>query len=133
VDDDDAVRTTMSRILIGAGYRVIEASKGQEALDQARAVRVDAVVLDVHLPDANGVDLCDELKSMYGGNLAVLQVSGSAVTVADRVRGLTSGADCYLVKPVAPAELVATLGSVLRSASQQRAIVVRRPDTAQRV
>jgi diguanylate cyclase (GGDEF)-like protein/PAS domain S-box-containing protein len=114
VDDDDTVRRTTSRVLAGAGYEVVEAATGREALKHARHLRFDGVLLDIRLPDASGVEVCRQLKSMYDGDLVVLHVSGSAVTVDDRVLGLDSGADGYLVKPVAPAELVATLESALR-------------------
>jgi diguanylate cyclase (GGDEF)-like protein/PAS domain S-box-containing protein len=114
VDDDQSVRRSTCRVLADAGYSVVEAKTGHEALRCAAGTLFDAAVVDVHLPDRDGVDLGKELKARSRGELAVVQLSGAAITVDDRVRALDAGADAYLLKPTAPAELIATLGSVLR-------------------
>ena len=114
VDDDDEVRHSTGRVLARAGYEVVEAATGQEAILAVRTRCLDAVVLDVELPDINGLEVCKQIKELSQDDLPVLYLSGAAVTVDDRVRGLNV-ADGYLIKPAAPAELVATLGSLLRT------------------
>jgi EAL domain-containing protein (putative c-di-GMP-specific phosphodiesterase class I)/CheY-like chemotaxis protein len=114
VDDDDDVRHSTSRVLAEAGYEVVEAATGHEAIRAVRTRCLDAVVLDLELPDIGGVEVCRKIRELSQDDLPVLYLSGSAVTVDDRVRGLDFGADGYLAKPAAPAELVATLGSLLR-------------------
>jgi predicted signal transduction protein with EAL and GGDEF domain/ActR/RegA family two-component response regulator len=121
VDDDDTVRQTVSRILTRAGFETIQAANGATALALAANTHLDAAVLDVHLPDVDGLALGRSLKQARDGtSLAVLHLSGSAVGLAERVHGLDSGADGYLVKPVVPGELVATLKASIRARADQR-------------
>jgi diguanylate cyclase len=117
VDDDATFRSTVGRILSGAGFDTVEVGTGQAALDLASCSQLDAVLLDIELPDLDGLSVCQSLRERAPDGLTVVQVSGSAVGLAERVRGLESGADAYLTKPVAPAELVATLRSTMRARS----------------
>jgi CheY-like chemotaxis protein len=121
VDDDMAKRYVLGTWLRRAGHTVIEVGTGQEALD--RATEAEAVLLDVNLPDMSGFDVCRRLKSdPQTASLPVIQVSATAVAVADRAYGLTQGADAYLVEPTEPAELLPTVTAVLRySRARQRA------------
>jgi len=113
VDDDEAKRYVLATWLRRAGHTVIEVSTGREALD--RAPEAEAVLLDVHLPDMSGFDVCRSLKSdPRTAAIPVIQVSATAVAVADRAYGLTQGADAYLVEPTEPAELLPTVTAVLR-------------------
>jgi DNA-binding response OmpR family regulator len=113
VDDDEAKRYVLSTWLKRAGHTVIEVGTGQEALDQAEAAEV--VLLDVNLPDMSGFDVCRQLKSdPRTAAIPVIQVSATAVAVADRAYGLTQGADAYLIEPTEPAELLPTVTAVLR-------------------
>src|SRR5215467_16367555 len=94
VDDADASRFVKVQMLRRAGYNVAEARTGTEALAYVRAMRPDLVVLDVHLPDMNGLDVCRQLKEDAGvPAVQVLHVSQTAVTETDRARGLDVGAD----------------------------------------
>jgi EAL domain-containing protein (putative c-di-GMP-specific phosphodiesterase class I)/CheY-like chemotaxis protein len=121
VDDDDDLRTTLCRLLRRQGFETLAAATGGQALDIARGQRVDAVLLDVDLPDLNGTEVCQMLRRLPASP-AVVHLSGSAARTADRVSGLNAGADAYLVKPVALEELTATLRAVLRSRLEEVAV-----------
>jgi DNA-binding response OmpR family regulator len=114
VEDDPDNRQLMSIILRGAGLHVVEAGTGAEALRLARD-RPDLVILDVNLPDVSGFEICRCLRADPATrSVPVLQVSGVFVHSDDRSQGLEEGADAYLVKPVEPRELLATVRSLLR-------------------
>src|ERR1700744_797866 len=113
VDDDEAKRYLMGAWLRRAGHTVREAATGREALVQAAAA--DLILLDVHLPDMSGFDVCRQIKSNPQTEaIPVIQVSATAVAVADRTHGLTQGADAYLTDPAEPDELLAVVAAVLR-------------------
>lgn len=113
VDDDEAKRYVLAAWLRRAGHVVTEAGTGHEAL--AAVAGADLVLLDVHLPDMSGVDVCRRIKGdPRTAAIPVIQVSATAVEVADRARGLTQGADAYLVEPLEPEELLATVTAALR-------------------
>ena len=111
VDDDPMIATTVQRVLRPEGYEVDVALSGAAALEQARRRRPDLVVLDVMMPEIDGVEVCRRLRA--DGNLPILLLTARGGT-ADRVRGLDSGADDYLVKPFAYAELLARVRALLR-------------------
>jgi serine phosphatase RsbU (regulator of sigma subunit)/CheY-like chemotaxis protein len=121
VDDDEAKRYILVTWLRRAGHVVTEVGTGREAL--AKAAAADVIMLDVHLPDMSGFEVCRRIKAdSRTAAIPVIQVSATAVEVADRVHGLTEGADAYLVEPTEPAELLATVTAVLRySRARQRA------------
>ena len=116
VDDEDSGRFVKSQMLRRAGFTVHEAATGQAALDAARDHSVALVVLDVNLPDISGFEVCRQLRARQARPPAVqvLYVSSTAVTDADRVRGLNEGADAYLIEPLDPGVLVATVQALLR-------------------
>ncbi len=104
-----------------AGYDVREAGTGAEALRLARELSPEIVLLDVNLPDMNGVDVCRELRrDPATAAIAVVHVSATAVEAPNRARGLEFGADAYLVEPVDRTELLATVQSVLRRRLEQQ-------------
>ena len=111
VDDDPMVATTVQRVLRPEGYEVEVALGGAQALAQARAQRPDLVVLDLMMPGVDGLEVCRQLRA--GGALPILMLTARSGT-ADRVRGLDTGADDYLVKPFAYAELLARVRALLR-------------------
>ena len=114
VDDHEAGRYAVTRQLRREGFRVLEAGTGAEALASLDQ-QPDLVVLDVNLPDIGGFEICQRIKSNpKTASTLVLHLSASAVEVADRVAGLESGADGYLVQPVEATELVATIQALLR-------------------
>ncbi len=111
VDDDPMVATTIQRVLRPEGYDVDVALGGAAALDRAREQRPDLVVLDLMMPGIDGLEVCRQLRA--DGNLPILMLTARSGT-ADRVRGLDTGADDYLVKPFAYAELLARVRALLR-------------------
>ncbi|HET7825834.1 MAG TPA: ATP-binding protein [Anaeromyxobacter sp.] len=115
VEDNEATRYAVNRVLANAGYRVTAASEGDRGLALALADRPDLVLLDVRLPGASGFEICRELKrdeSTRG--IPVVFLSASHVSAQDKVAGLEGGADMYLTHPVEPHVLVASLGALMR-------------------
>lgn len=115
VEDYAASREAVSDLLREAGYEVLEAATGAEALRLVVEARPALVLLDVNLPDLSGYEICRRLKSSPAtASTLVLQTSGEYLKSEDKVRGLDAGADGYLIKPVEPAVLLATIKSLLR-------------------
>ena len=115
VDDNPATRYATGRVIRAAGFRTAEAGSGAEALELI-AQGVSAVVLDVHLPDTDGFELCRRIRANPGtATLPVVHLSAEFVRNEDRVTGLDAGADGYMVHPVEPAVLVATLQALIRA------------------
>ena len=121
VDDHDANRYVISRILREANFTVVEAATGQAALDLAPALCPDLVILDVQLPDINGFEICDRLRNdPKTASIPILNLSAEYTTSHDRVQGMNAGADGYLVQPVEPLELIATVQALLRLSDAER-------------
>jgi signal transduction histidine kinase len=115
VDDNDAGRYVKSRILRLAGFRVIEAANASSARELIDSQNPDLVLLDVKLPDANGRDLCAQIKAdPRTAQIVVIQTSASHIDTKNRVASLDAGADGYLATPIAPEELVAHVRALLR-------------------
>ncbi len=115
VDDDEKIRTALRRGLSYEGYRVVEASSGEEALEKARELVPALVVLDVMLPGIDGLEVCRRLRAA-GDEVAILMLTARD-EVRDRVSGLETGADDYLVKPFSFEELLARIHALLRRAT----------------
>ncbi|HVA24424.1 MAG TPA: response regulator transcription factor [Chloroflexota bacterium] len=111
VDDDPAVLSGLRRVLARRGFDVVTATNGEAALELAKAIKPDAVVLDVKLPGIDGLTVCDELRA--ASNMPILMLTARD-TVPDRVKGLDHGADDYLIKPFDVQELLARLRALLR-------------------
>ena len=119
VDDTEAQLYAVSRVLRSAGFRVLEARTGQQALDMSSS-NPDLIVVDVNLPDINGIEVCKRLKADDAtARTPVLQVSATAISTEARVAGLEGGADAYLTQPIAPQELIATVRALLRVRSAE--------------
>lgn len=115
VDDNSASLYAKSRVLRHAGFTVVEAPNGATALRLAAESRPDLVLLDVHLPDISGFEVCQRIKGApTTANLLVLHISASFIETRDKTRGLEGGADGYLTEPVQPEELIATVRAFLR-------------------
>ncbi|MAY96399.1 response regulator transcription factor [uncultured Nocardioides sp.] len=112
VDDDKAVRESLRRSLEYNGYDVVLASDGAEALASIGTARPDVVVMDVMMPRLGGLETTRALRAA-GHDLPVLVLTARDA-VGDRVEGLDAGADDYLTKPFALAELLARLRALLR-------------------
>jgi len=112
VDDDRAVRESLRRALTLTGYEVESADGGREALARQARVTADAVVLDVGMPEIDGLEVCRRLRG--GGDRVPILMLTARAAVADRIDGLDAGADDYLVKPFDLGELEARLRALLR-------------------
>jgi len=112
VDDDRAVRDALRRALTLGGYEVECAEGGQTGLTQVATGAPDAIVLDVGMPDVDGLEVCHRLRR--GGNRVPILMLTARDAVTDRIDGLDAGADDYLVKPFDVGELKARLRALLR-------------------
>lgn len=116
VNDDPAMRYATARMVRAAGFQTAEAATGTDALAALRKQTIAAVLLDVHLPDMNGFEVCRAIRrDPRTSLLPVLHLSAAYVQDEDKVTGLNSGADAYLVHPAEPAVLVATLQALIRA------------------
>jgi len=116
VDDYRAALYSRSKILRQAGYEVAEAMTGRQALEAVRRERPQLVLLDVNLPDITGFEVCKQIKG--DPDLAIIQVvhmTASSAGTDDQVRGLDQGADGYLIEPLEPEVLLATVRSLERA------------------
>ncbi|MFD9609600.1 SpoIIE family protein phosphatase [Streptomyces sp. NPDC059083] len=123
VDDNPTNRYVLRTTLSRAGHDVIEAEDGTQALAmlQTCGVLPEVTIVDVRLPDMTGFDVCERIKGDPAtAALPVIHVSASAITATDRTQGLNRGADAYLTEPIAPDELLATVGATLRYARARR-------------
>jgi two-component system response regulator MprA len=111
VDDDRKITDMLRRTLAYEGYHVLTAANGHEALTQAQTHRPDLVVLDWLMPGLDGLEVARRLRA--ADNALILMLTARDA-VEDRVTGLDSGADDYLVKPFTPAELLARIRALLR-------------------
>src|SRR5476649_1768222 len=111
IDDDDRLAGMVSDYLGGAGFRLTLAGTAREGEAWLKRESFDAVILDLMLPDSDGLDLCRRLRATSDVPIPMLTARGEPM---DRVVGLEIGADDYLSKPFEPRELVARIQSVLR-------------------
>ena len=121
VEDAEDVRALLVSVLQQAGMDTREATTGSECLAQVRENRPDLVVLDLGLPDADGTEVCRQLRAM--SNCYVLMLTGRAEEV-DILAGLASGADGYMIKPFSPRELTARVQAMLRRTRPEPAAAV---------
>ncbi|MEK0127494.1 response regulator transcription factor [Corynebacterium marquesiae] len=115
VDDEQAVRESLRRSLRFNGYEVLTANDGLEAVETVRAENPELVILDVMMPNMDGLEVCRTLRS-EGWDRPILILTARD-GVSDRVAGLDAGADDYLPKPFALEELLARVRSLVRRAS----------------
>lgn len=118
VDDEQAIAMLIRRILTDAGYRCEAVTDSIKAADLLEKKQYDLVLLDIMMPQIDGYDLLNYIRPT--GTPCIFITAKAAVE--DRVRGLHSGADDYIVKPFAPAELVARVESVLRRAGRSMVV-----------
>ena len=122
VEDQDRLASLLKRSLIEDGYAVDIASDGQEALDKFGINSYDLVVLDVMLPVKNGVEVCREIRET-NTDIPILMLT-ALDGVDDRIKGLDSGADDYLVKPFSFGELSARVRALLRRGGTARPTIL---------
>jgi OmpR family response regulator RpaB len=111
VDDEASIRQIVEARLKMAGYDVVTAHDGQEAIEQALSEQPDLIVLDIMMPKVDGLQVCRELRKNMMTPIIMLTAKGD---VSDRITALELGADDYVVKPFSPRELEARIKAVLR-------------------
>jgi two-component system, OmpR family, alkaline phosphatase synthesis response regulator PhoP len=117
VEDESSIASFVALYLKNAGYRVQTAGTGQDALDVLSRERPDLIVLDLMLPDIDGIEVCRRVRR--GSDIPILMLTARDEDV-DKIIGLEVGADDYLTKPFNPRELVARVKSILRRAVPER-------------
>ena len=120
VDDDPDIARFVEVNLRSAGYDVAVAGDGEAALDRARTLRPDLVLLDVMMPRLDGFEVAQRLRrNPQTANTSIIMLTAKALS-ADKVTGLQSGADDYIIKPFGPIELLARVKGTLRRAKEMR-------------
>ncbi|HUL84166.1 MAG TPA: response regulator [Actinomycetota bacterium] len=120
VDDDPDIARFVEVNLRSAGYDVTVAGDGEEALEKASEIRPDLVLLDVMMPRIDGFEVAQRLrKNPQTANTSIIMLTAKALS-ADKVTGLQSGADDYIIKPFDPIELLARVKGTLRRAKEMR-------------
>src|SRR5512136_125454 len=116
VEDETTLRETLAYNLTNEGYQVAKSGDGAEALEIARAEPFDLIVLDILLPNLDGLSFCRMLRKEQSTPIIMLTARGGEV---DRIMGLESGADDYIVKPFSLGEFLARVRAVLRRAPSE--------------
>jgi two-component system KDP operon response regulator KdpE len=116
VDDEPSIRKFLRVTLTSQSYKVVEAVSGQEALDRIASDKPDIVVLDIGLPDINGIEVTGLLRKWTQIPIIILSVRGAE---SDKIAALDAGADDYLTKPFSVGELLARLRANLRRATKK--------------
>jgi DNA-binding response OmpR family regulator len=119
VDDDREIAKLAALYLQNEGYRILQRHDGQQALQAIEQEEIDLMVLDVMMPEVDGLEVCRRLRER-NNTIPILMISAKAEDL-DKVMGLMSGADDYLIKPFNPLELVARVKSLLRRTFQYNA------------
>jgi two-component system KDP operon response regulator KdpE len=115
IDDERPIRRLLRSILSAHGYSVHEAATGAEAMQQLRLVRPDVIIVDLGLPDIDGIDVTCSLRAWVRTPIIALTVRESE---SDKIAALDAGADDYLTKPFGPGELLARIRAALRRANR---------------
>src|ERR687895_2467852 len=122
VDDDPDIARFVEVNLRSAGYEVSVASDGEQALEKAFEGRPDLVLLDVMMPRIDGFEVAQRLRrDARTSNTSIIMLTAKALS-SDKVQGLSSGADDYIIKPFDPVELLARVKGTLRRAREMRAL-----------
>jgi two-component system, OmpR family, KDP operon response regulator KdpE len=116
VDDELQILRALKATLRAEGYEVLTAATMEDGLDAAAVAPIDAAIVDLLLPDGNGIELCRRLREWSTMPIIVLSAVGDE---EEKVRALRAGADDYVTKPFGPQELVARLEAVLRRVSAE--------------
>ncbi|MED1443207.1 response regulator transcription factor [Aeribacillus composti] len=113
VDDDPHIRKLIRVILSDEGFTILETEDGKDALSLLDSEKVDLIILDIMMPNMDGWDLCENIRTYYSDSLPILMLTAKGET-AQKVKGFNLGADDYLVKPFHPAELLARIKALLK-------------------
>lgn len=115
VDDEERIRKLLNLYLTREGYEITEAGDGREALELALNNDFHCILLDLMMPEMNGIEVAKELRKEKSTPVIMLTAKGEE---ADRVEGLEVGADDYIVKPFSPREVVLRVKAILRRSSE---------------
>lgn len=115
VDDEKEIADLLELYLKNDGYQVLKFYEGKPALDCVKAEKIDLAILDIMLPDMDGLEICRKIREEYNFPIIMLTAKGEEV---DKVTGLTMGADDYITKPFMPLEVVARVKAQLRRFTQ---------------
>lgn len=125
VDDDERIRTLLSRYLAGQGYRVTSAEDAADAAAKLTSVSFDLLIVDVMMPGQNGFEFVKDLRNRQNSvPVILLTARGEA---EDRIQGLETGADDYLPKPFEPRELTLRINAILKRAARPPSAAVAAP------
>lgn len=113
-DDDSEIRDVIHVYLRNEGYQVLEAADGQEALSTIQTTSIQLVILDVMMPQMDGITACLKIREI--SNIPIIMLSAKQEDI-DKITGLTTGADDYMIKPFNPLELLARVKAQLRRQS----------------
>lgn len=113
VDDDPHIRKLVCVILLEEGFSILEAQDGKKALVLLESEKVDLIILDIMMPNMDGWEFCETIRTYYSDSLPILMLTAKGET-AQKVKGFELGADDYLVKPFHPAELIARIKALLK-------------------
>jgi sigma-B regulation protein RsbU (phosphoserine phosphatase) len=123
IDDEDAIREIIVKVLETGGYRVLQASGGARGLEIAQSETIDLILLDMMMPEMDGIEVVSRLKAdERTKQIPVVILSGGARTSGQKVAGLDAGADEYLTKPIAATELLARVRAILRMRELQEEV-----------
>jgi CheY-like chemotaxis protein len=107
VDDNEAARYAKTRLLRNAGFDVEEAACGREVMPMLKQHPISLILLDVKLPDCDGIELCRQIRAEAGlESIAIVHTSAAYIAEADVQRGLAGGANAYLTSPFEPSALL---------------------------
>ena len=120
VDDEPKMRDLVKMYLMKEGFSVTEAGDGGQALDLIKKSQIDLVILDIMMPEVDGLTVCKEIRRDYDIPVIMLTAKGEEI---DRVLGFELGADDYVVKPFSPRELVARVKALLRRVGAKQSTV----------
>ncbi|MBI5881992.1 MAG: response regulator [Elusimicrobia bacterium] len=117
VEDDSLMTNMLRHVICAEGFEFFTCAEGGSASELAVREKPDLIILDVHLPDMDGHEVCRRLKAdARVRHIPVIMLTGEAREVESRVRGLDLGAEDYLFKPISPKVLVARIKSILKPA-----------------
>ncbi|MEE9220058.1 MAG: response regulator, partial [candidate division NC10 bacterium] len=131
VDDEPMLRQMVREHLERHGLQIEEAESGQEALEFAHRVNPDLILLDIMMPDLNGLQVCQALREHEATRAIPVVLLTSQDGLEDRIRGLDAGANDYLTKPVQPSELLARVKAHLRTRELWEGLEQQQKDLAQ--
>ncbi len=134
IDDEEDIRSILKYALEKEGYQVHEASSGNEGLDKVNSLRPDVIVLDVMMPDMDGIEVCEQIRRSPNNDEIIICMLTARNEDYSQIAGLESGADDYVAKPIKPKVFVSKIKALLRrkeisfneSANRKTSLIVNR-------